>query len=521
LPATRPGGGTGLSPGGNRPQIGTGPSQLPGGGRPQISQLPSTRPDIGGRPGIGGQPGVGRPGVGNLPAGGLGAAAGAGLGSRIGDRPGTLPGLGSGRPGISQLPARTPAERRDALDNRLTGQDRPGQLPARDWNQVRQDWQQRRDDIREDWQNHRNEARDDWQDWFDDHYPWYGGWYLGHAPGYWSRWDYLWDNYPVAAAVGLTWWGANSMAYQYGYDDYSNPYYTESMPVYYTEPIVSMPVEAAPPAGQPAPEVPPGVSPEAIKKFDEARAVFRDGKYDQALKLTDEAITKMPRDAVLHEFRSLVLFALKRYDQSAAAIHSVLGVGPGWDWKTLLSLYPSRDVYEMQLRALEAERNQNPKVAYLNFLSGYHYIANGYPEDALKQFRRALELQPKDQVTAALVATLSPRAAQPSQPPAGAAPKAVPTDSVVGTWTASGRGTSKYTNNLRKDGTFTWSFSRDSRKQEVKGVYTIEGNVLAMEPDTGGVMLAELTAKGPDTMHFRMVGAPAGDPGLEFQRKSS
>ena len=71
---------------------------------------------------------------------------------------------------------------------------------------------------------------------------------------------------------------------------------------------------------------------------------------------------------------------------------------------------------------------------------------------------------------------------------------------------------------LQKDGTFTWSFSRGSRKQEVKGIYTLEGNVLGMEPDGGGVMLAELTVKGPEALHFKMVGGAADDPGLEFRR---
>jgi hypothetical protein len=31
----------------------------------------------------------------------------------------------------------------------------------------------------------------------------------------------------------------------------------------------------------------------------------------------------------------------------------VLSVGPGWDWTTLIGLYPSIDVYTTQLRALE------------------------------------------------------------------------------------------------------------------------------------------------------------------------
>ena len=66
---------------------------------------------------------------------------------------------------------------------------------------------------------------------------------------------------------------------------------------------------------------------------------------------------------------------------------------------------------------------------------------------------------------------------------------------------------------LQKDNTFTWSFSRGARKQEAKGVYTVEGNVLAMEPDSGGILLAELTSKDSDALHFRMVGAAKDDPG--------
>ena len=74
---------------------------------------------------------------------------------------------------------------------------------------------------------------------------------------------------------------------------------------------------------------------------------------------------------------------------------------------------------------------------------------------------------------------------------------------------------------LHKDGTFTWAFRRGSRKQEAKGVYTVEGNVLAMEPDTGGVLLAELAVKEADHLHFKMVGGPANDPGIEFRHGSA
>jgi tetratricopeptide (TPR) repeat protein len=474
---------------------------------------------------------------------GAGAALGAGLANRVGDRPATLPGLGdrgqglgergSGLgergPGASQLPNRTPEQRRDALQNRLTGENRPGQ--QRDWSQVRQDWQQQRDQIREDWQQHRDEARDDWQNWFDDNYGRYAGWYGGYASGYWGRWDYLWDNYPVAAALGVTSWAANRLGYAFGCSDYSNPYYAESMPVNYSEPVMTMPIE---PAQQPVAQattsavpqattsaLPPGVSPEAVTKFDQARAAFLEGRYDEALKLTDAAVAQMPRDAVLHEFRSLVLFALQRYPESAAAIHAVLDVGPGWDWKTMSGLYPNIDTYTNQLRALEAARDKNPKAADLRFLLGYHYLTLGHQEEALKSFRRAAELQPKDAVAGALAATLSPRDAQPTKPSAAAVPKAVPANDVAGAWTAAAKGTAKYSMDLRKDGTFTWGFSRGSRKEQAKGVYTLEGNVLAMEPDTGGILLAELTVKGANSLHFKMIGGAKDDPGLDFRRGPS
>jgi tetratricopeptide (TPR) repeat protein len=474
--------------------------------------LPSTRPDIGGRPGVGS-----RPDISTHPAVGSGALGG-GLANRGGDRPATLPGLGERRPGISQLPAdRPPQERQQALHDRLVGEGRPGQLPARDWNQIHQGWQDRRDDIREEWQSHRDHARDDWQNWFDDHYWWHGGWYWGYAPAYWASWDYLWDRYAVAAAAGLTWWSANYLGYQFGCVDYYNPYYVETMVVNYTEPVVTPPVEVAVPGAG----LPPGVSQDSLGKFDQARAAFRVGNYDAALKLTDETVAQMPRDAVLHEFRALVLFALKRYAESAAAIHAVLAVGPGWDWKTLSSLHANVDTYTAQLRALESACDRDPRAADLKFLLGYHYLTCGHADAALREFRRAAELRPQDAVASALVATLSPRDTPTAQSPAGEPPKPVPTDDVSGTWTAAGTGTAKYVMCLQKDGTFSWSFSRGSRKQEVQGVYTLEGNVLGMEPDGGGVLLAELTVQAPDTLRFKMIGGATDDPGLEFRRGQS
>ena len=53
----------------------------------------------------------------------------------------------------------------------------------------------------------------------------------------------------------------------------------------------------------------------------------------------------------------------------------------------------------------------------------------------------------------------------------------------------------------------------------VKGAYALDGNVLALEPDAGGIMLAEITEPKGGSFVFRTVGAPKSDPGLTFKAK--
>jgi tetratricopeptide (TPR) repeat protein len=369
--------------------------------------------------------------------------------------------------------------------------------------------------VREDWQNYRDQAREDWQSFAEDHYGWHGGWYGGYGSGYWGRWDYMWDNHPVAAALGVTWWGANAIAQTFGCGDYSNPYYAESSGggYDYSEPVMTAPMEPTSSGAAPPSNVPP----EVVSKFDQAREAFLQREYTKALALTDESLKQLPHDAVIHEFRSLVLFAMGRYQEAAAVINAVLAVGPGWDANTLIGLYPDMDTYTAQFRALEKARNENPKSADIHFLLGYHYLTCGYSDAALTEFRQAAELQPKDTVAASLVATLSPRDTKTqSAPAADKVPPAIPADKLAGTWTAT-KDTAKFTMKLEKDGKFTWGFTRGARKEEVKGVYVMEANVLAMEPDAGGVMLAELTLKGDNDLTFQMIAATKEAP-LEFRR---
>ncbi len=65
----------------------------------------------------------------------------------------------------------------------------------------------------------------------------------------------------------------------------------------------------------------------AMVALDEARGLFYGGDYAKALASLDTTLKTMPRDTAVHEFRSLVLFAMKKYPESSAAIYAVLSAG--------------------------------------------------------------------------------------------------------------------------------------------------------------------------------------------------
>jgi tetratricopeptide (TPR) repeat protein len=219
---------------------------------------------------------------------------------------------------------------------------------------------------------------------------------------------------------------------------------------------------------------------------------------------------------VVNEFRALCLFSLKRYKESAAVLNAVLAVGPGWDWTTLSGMYPGVEVYTEQLRALESYCGSNPNSADGAFLLGYHYLTGGHNDAARTQFAAASKLQPKDSVAAYLAQSLSPPSARPATTPA--ASTAIPAESLVGTWAASGAGSANYVMTLNADGTFSWTYTKGPKRQTVKGVYALQGSDLAMDVDAGGKMLATIGLKGANGLNFVMAGTSKGDPGLDFKK---
>jgi tetratricopeptide (TPR) repeat protein len=394
--------------------------------------------------------------------------------------------------------------------------------------QLQQARQSNAGDRQQNRQDYRNQRREDWQNFADDHYGHYGNWHNGNWHGnFGDWWDHMWDEHPAAAVLGVTRWGVNRISGWFGYSDYGNPYYDSGSSdggyADYSQPCTVDAQQAADfaaaEAAQPADaSLPPGVSQETMDQFNQARGAFLNNRFQEALQYVDSALSKMPKDAVMQEFRALCLFALKRYQDAAAVLNAVLAVGPGWDWTTMINLYGDPATYTEQLRALESYVGANPKLAAGHFLAAYHYITIGQNDPAISELKKVIALQPSDSVATYLLQSMSP----PPQQTAPATPTptapAVPADAVVGAWSASGPKNAKYDMTLTKEGTFTWTYTVGSKKQDVKGVYAVDGNNLAMQPDGGGTMLLELKQGAADKLHADIVGAAKGDPGLEFKR---
>ena len=191
-------------------------------------------------------------------------------------------------------------------------------------------------------------------------------------------------------------------------------------------------------------------------------AAFQQNDYDAALDIANKGIAQFPDDAVLHEFRALVLFARQDYQQAASTIYSVLAIGPGWDWTTLSSMYASVSVYTTQLRTLESFTKASPQDAASRFLLAYHYMSCGHPDAAARQLQQVVRLTPNDRVSADLLKMMQapePGSAEAStsapDQPSRPAPPSINPSMLVGSWKASRVDGSKFDLTLTNDSKFT------------------------------------------------------------------
>lgn len=341
--------------------------------------------------------------------------------------------------------------------------------------------------------------------------PWGYGHGYGYGYGYGPGYGYGYPYYrPLGWGLGA--WGLGLLAYNSGYLGYSNPYYVVSSGYDYGQPI---PVSTTIPDAAPADDV-----------LNSAVSAFKLNDFDTALRLVDQGITQTPSDAVLHEFRALILFAKGDYQPAAATIHSVLAVGPGWNWTTLSGLYADVSSYTTQLRALEASVRSHPQDGAGRFLLAYHYLIAGHNEAAARQLQQVVALTPTDRIAVDLLRMVSPSKTErpttpPPQPTGEAASAAASFDpaSLVGSWIATRDDGSQFTLSLTSDEKFTWKYApKDQKPQELSGTYTMDGHALALENAGGGALVATVTPGAGKRFNFKLLGAPEDDPGLEFRR---
>jgi tetratricopeptide (TPR) repeat protein len=367
------------------------------------------------------------------------------------------------------------------------------------------------------------------------HNGWVNGYWAGHYPGWgWGGYGYGgygWGlgGYGLGLATGLGMWGLGSSLYGYGggwgYMPYVNPYYdtaapvvVASQPVYdYSQPIDTM---AAAPAQD--------VADPAVSTFDQARDAFKAGDYQNALALTDQALKAVPNDSAIHQFRGVDLFALGRYPEAATTLYGVLSVGPGWDWTTLISLYPDVDTYTNQLRALEAYSRSNANDAASRFILAYLYLTSGQNDPAKAELQAIVKLQPTDRVSAQILQSMTATPSQ--QPPDDGSvvvqpqvPKEAPKDegALKGSWTASPGKDTTIALNLGGDGKFTWKVTTKGQSHQLEGEATYANGILTLTQSGGGPpMVGQVSMPADGRFVFQALGGGPADPGLSFNRAS-
>ncbi len=202
----------------------------------------------------------------------------------------------------------------------------------------------------------------------------------------------------------------------------------------------------------------------------------------------------------------------------------MLSVGPGWDWATLVGLYPDVEIYTAQLRALEAYCNANPSSAPARFVLGYHYLTQGHTQAAALVLKQVVALMPKDTLSAKLARQLEPPADQATTSET-AATTSPPADtvlpqgaSIAGTWNAQPSADIAIALTIQPTGGFTWQVTRKGKTQQFTGSSTYGDGLLTLVQQKGPAMVGRVSWKDAGHMTFRVVGDGPDDPGLSFSK---
>jgi hypothetical protein len=299
-------------------------------------------------------------------------------------------------------------------------------------------------------------------------------------------------------------------------------------------------------------------APQDDQSFAAARAAFYAGDYNLALLDINEAVQNLPANADVHQFHALVFFAMGDYDRAAAVAHAVLEGGAGWDWSTLQSFYASTDTYTHQLRALEHYVGAHAGDPASRFELGYQYLMLGHLRAARGQLADVGALEPRDSLTANLIAGLGKAQTVNSQrkvssetsvttaainqgrgtataqvrlasantmssvssiaTPAEPAAPASGGVSLAGTWKATPVPGATIETTLEPDAYFVWKVTQGGQTESFTGTYSQQGDGLVFNRLDGQTMSGVVTMKGNNAFQFRLKNTDPNDPGLRFSR---
>jgi hypothetical protein len=351
------------------------------------------------------------------------------------------------------------------------------------------------------------------------HHGWYNGCWHGH-------WGSDWYAPVFWGAIG---WGLGGYTSSWGSGPYYyNPYYVDpaiaqTSPYDYSQPVVinnnvnatAVEGEGQQPASDPREK-------QGLERFDAALAAFKMQEYAKALAEINAALKLLPNDPVVHEVRSLVLFATADYNAAAAGLASLLASAPGMDWTTMSGLYGDVADYTSQLRKLERYAEQHPTDAPSHLVLAYHYLVTDAKDEAVAALKIVVKSQPKDVTAKRMLDAL----ASPTSEPADTTPTPAPapprdssaTTDLVGTWKAqAGNATIELT--ITDDSQFTWKATGAGQAPT-----TLSGN-LAGDTDSielitasNGTMGGQVVSKDPDAWVLLIADTPKTDPGIAFTR---
>ena len=71
---------------------------------------------------------------------------------------------------------------------------------------------------------------------------------------------------------------------------------------------------------------------------------------------------------------------------------------------------------------------------------------------------------------------------------------------------------------MTQDGNYTWSYMNAGNSTELKGTYGLDERGLLVLTSDDAQMVSEVTLEDDTKMNFVLIGAPDGDPGLDFTK---